>query len=360
MRILHVITSLRTGGAEKLMVDLLPRLKQKGHDVDLLLFDGTDTPFRRAAEAAGIRVFDLGKGGSVYSPAKLLKLIPFLRKYDVVHTHNTAPQLFAAIGSVLCSVVLCTTEHNTSNRRRGWRWYAVVDRWMYGRYRKVVCISKKAEENLREFIGDSRAEILTINNGVDVERYASAKASPELERIAPGSRKLIMVAGFRWEKDQDTIIRALAELPDDFHLFLVGDGVRRQECEALAAATGVETRVHFMGLRSDVAELLHAADYVIMSSHFEGLSLSSVEGMSVGKPFLASDVDGLREVVSGAGILFPHQDYKALARAISRLAENPEEYAAVARKCRERASEFDISAMADGYAKVYESIEWEK
>ena len=53
MRILHVITSLRTGGAEKLMVDLLPRLKQRGHEVDLLLFDGTDTPFRRAAEAVG-------------------------------------------------------------------------------------------------------------------------------------------------------------------------------------------------------------------------------------------------------------------------------------------------------------------
>ncbi|WP_290454440.1 glycosyltransferase family 4 protein, partial [Muribaculum intestinale] len=68
----------------------------------------------------------------------------------------------------------CTTEHTTSNRRRGWTWYASVDRWMYSRYRKVICISEKAEDNLREFIGESRAEILTINNGVDVEKYASA------------------------------------------------------------------------------------------------------------------------------------------------------------------------------------------
>ena len=143
MKILHVITSLRTGGAEKLMVDLLPRLKQKGLDVELLLFDGTDTPFRRDAEAAGIKVHDLGKGGSVYSPLHLFRLIPFLRKYDVVHTHNTAPQFFAAIGSVVCSVLLCTTEHTTSNRRRGWTWYASVDRWMYSRYRKVICIQRK-------------------------------------------------------------------------------------------------------------------------------------------------------------------------------------------------------------------------
>lgn len=356
MKILHVITSLRTGGAEKLMVDLLPRLKAYGHEVDLLLFDGTDTPFRRSAEAAGIKVFDLGKGGSVYSPVKFFKLLPYLRKYDVVHTHNTAPQLFAALGSVLCSVVLCTTEHNTSNRRRGWRWYAAIDRWMYGRYRKVICISQKAEDNLREFIGDSKAEITTINNGVDITKYALASTSPELNKIAPDSKKLIMVAGFRWEKDQDTIIKALPLLPRDFHLFLVGDGVRRQECENLAKQQGVSERVHFMGLRSDVANLLHAADYIIMSSHFEGLSLSSVEGMSVGKPFLASDVDGLREVVKGAGILFPHQDSAALAEEILKLDQSPELYQSVVQKCYNRALLFDISKMVDGYSKIYNNL----
>lgn len=81
MKILHVITSLRIGGAEKLMVDLLPRIKAEGHEVELLLFDGTCTPFRREIENAGIKVFDLGKGGSVYSPLRLLKLMPYLKKY---------------------------------------------------------------------------------------------------------------------------------------------------------------------------------------------------------------------------------------------------------------------------------------
>lgn len=353
MRILHVITSLRTGGAEKLMVDLLPRLKAKDLDVDLLLFDGTDTPFRREVEAAGIKVFDLGIGGSVYSPLRLIRLLPFMRKYDVVHTHNTAPQMFAALCRIFSRTKLVTTEHNTSNSRRAWKWYATIDRWMYGRYRKVICISKKAEDNLRSFIQDQSTKILTINNGVDVDKYVGAKPSPELEQLAPESRKLIMVAGFRPQKDQDTLIRALSLLPDKFHLFLVGDGVRHPELEALTKELALDDRVHFLGLRNDVAELLHAADYVVMSSHFEGLSLSSVEGMAVGKPMLASDVDGLREVVGGAGILFPHGDSKVLAAEIISLEASPEKYNTFAAACFRNAKRYDISVMAEQYAKCY-------
>ena len=356
MKILHVITSLRTGGAEKLMVDLLPRLKARGLDVDLLLFDGTDTPFRRDIEAAGIRVFDLGTGGSVYSPMRLLKLIPYLRKYDIIHTHNTAPQLFAAAASCLKKAKLVTTEHGGSNRRSSIRGFKVIDKWMYRKYDTIICIADKTKDNLLEYLSIPLGNGVTINNGIDVARYASAEPSPELEGIAPGSRKIIMVAGFRWEKDQDSLIRSLKHLPSKFHLFLVGDGVRRPELEALATHENLADRVHFLGLRTDVPQLLHAADYVVMSSHFEGLSLSSVEGMSVGKPFLASDVDGLREVVAGAGILFPHKDSKTLAHQILQLEKSHESYTSVANACLDRASDFDISKMVEGYYRIYNPL----
>lgn len=356
MRILHVITSLRTGGAEKLMVDLLPRLKAKDLDVDLLLFDGTDTPFRREVEAAGIKVFDLGIGGSVYSPLRLIRLLPFMRKYDVVHTHNTAPQMFAALCRIFSRTKLVTTEHGGSNRRRSIRSFKLIDKCMYNRYDGVICIAAKTEKNLCEYLGKCKTKILTINNGVDIAKYSGATPSDELERLVPGSRKLIMVAGFRWEKDQDTLIRALSLLPDKFHLFLVGDGVRRPELEALTKELALDDRVHFLGLRTDVAELLHAADYVIMSSHFEGLSLSSVEGMAVGKPMLASDVDGLREVVGGAGILFPHGDSNALAARILDLDTNVEKYRTIASACGHRAAQFDISAMAEKYSQLYSTL----
>lgn len=353
MKILHVITSLRTGGAEKLMVDLLPRLNAKDLDVDLLLFDGTDTPFRREVEAAGIKVFDLGIGGSVYSPLRLIRLLPFMRKYDVVHTHNTAPQMFAALCSIFSKTKLVTTEHGGSNRRRSIRGFKLIDKWMYNRYDRVICIAAKTEKNLCEYLGKCKTKILTINNGVDIAKYSGATPSDELERLVPGSRKLIMVAGFRWEKDQDTLIRALSLLPDKFHLFLVGDGVRRPELEALTKELALDARVHFLGLRTDVAELLHAADYVVMSSHFEGLSLSSVEGMAVGRPMLASDVDGLREVVGGAGILYEHANPNDLADKLIKLENSPNLYKEISVICSKRAAEYNISKMVVSYLKLY-------
>jgi len=359
MKILHVITSLQTGGAEKLMVDLLPRLRDAGHEVTLCVFYGIHTTFMSALEEQDIRIITLGQNPNAYNPKYLWRLYRLLKRgqYDIVHTHNTAPQLFAALCSVLCSVVLCTTEHTTSNRRRGWKWYATIDRWMYNRYNKVICISQKAEDNILQYLGKCNAEITTINNGVDIEKYANATASDELESIAPGSRKIIMVAGFRWEKDQDTLIKSLKYLPTQFHLFLVGDGVRRCELESLIQAEGIKDRVHLVGLRDDVPQLLHAADYIVMSSHFEGLSLSSVEGMCAGKPFISSDVDGLREVVKDAGILFPHNDCEALAREILNLEADILRYRAVAEACRHRANYFDISFMAENYNKIYLSLQ---
>lgn len=109
MKILQVITSMHIGGAEKLVTEITPLLKDRGYQVDVLLFDGTCTSFKLALQKKGIRIFEFSKGGSVYNPLYILKLFSFLRKYDIIHTHNTAPQLFAALGSVVCSVVLVTT-----------------------------------------------------------------------------------------------------------------------------------------------------------------------------------------------------------------------------------------------------------
>jgi glycosyltransferase involved in cell wall biosynthesis len=353
MKILHIITSLHTGGAEKLIIDLTPRLRELGHSVDVLLFDGSNTPFKQQLVAAGITILELSKGGSVYNPLHIFKLIPIIRQYDIIHTHNTAPQLFAAIANIFGKTKLITTEHSTDNRRRHLWWYKPIDRFMYNQYKEVICISDQAEENLRNYIGKCRANITTIYNGVDIQKYATAQPSSELNNIAPNCKKIIMVAGFRYQKDQDTLIRATALLPQEFHTFLVGDGERREVCENLAIAEGVSDRVHFMGIRMDVPELLKAADYIVMSSHWEGLSLASIEGMSVGKPFLASDVDGLREITTNAGVLFQHQNATQLAEEIKVLDKNTAKYQQIAQQCFDKAKLFDISIMAEKYNNVY-------
>ena len=352
MKILQVITSLRTGGAEKLIVDMVPRYMEHGYDVDVLLFDGERTPFREELERQGVKVFDLGRG-SVYNPLKLFRLLPFLRRYDIVHTHNTAAQLFAAVGSVLCPVALVTTEHTTSNRRRAWKWYVPVDRWMYGRYRKVICISDKAKENLAAYLGHDK-NVITIYNGVDCSKYNMAKPYQDLRES--GKVIVTMVAGFRYQKDQDTLIKAVARLPENYELWLIGDGERRQVLENLAIEKGVSDRVRFWGIRNDIPEMLKTSDIIVMSSHFEGLSLSSIEGMSVGHPFVASDVDGLHEITEGAGVLFPHGDDKTLADIIFRLANDKEYYRQVADRCLERASRYDIKNTVDAYLQVYDAI----
>ena len=353
MKILHIITSLHTGGAEKLIVDLTPRLRKIGHSVDVLLFDGRDTPFKQQLAASGITILESSNGGSVYNPLHIFKLIPIIQKYDIIHTHNTAPQLFTAISNIFCKKILITTEHSTDNRRRTLWWYKPIDRFMYNQYKEVICISDQAEENLQNYIGKCQANITTIYNGVDVQKYATAHPSNDLNMIAPNCKKIIMVAGFRYQKDQDTLIRATALLPKKIHTFLVGDGERREVCENLAISEGVADRVHFMGIRMDVPELLKAADYVVMSSHWEGLSLASIEGMSVGKPFLASDVDGLHEMTINAGILFQHQNAAQLAEKIMMLDESPSKYQQIAQQCADKAKLFEISIMVRKYNELY-------
>lgn len=357
MKILHVITSLSTGGAEMLVVNLMPMFKKMGHEVGVVVFNGERTPLmdRLERECPECEIYRLGT--SYYNPWYIMKLVRIMRKYDVVHTHNTAPQLFGAFGSVLCSVVmrhenvLVTTEHTTSNRRRGWKWYVCIDRWMYRRYKRVICISNQAEENLRQYLKREKFSIQTIFNGVDVESFHNAKA---VEAMKSEKFVAVMVAGFRYQKDQDTLVKAMEKLPKEgYELWLVGDGDRRKEIETLVRNLNLQDNVKFLGLRTDVAAILKTSDVVVMSSHWEGLSLSNIEGMSAGKPFVASDVDGLREVTDGHGILFPHEDSGALAEIIKRLSEDKEYYQSIANRCYSRAKEFDISEMARRYNEVY-------
>ena len=354
MKILQVITSLSTGGAEKLISEIAPMLRDKGHQVDVLAFDGADTAFKKALTDKGIKVYSFGKGCNVYNPLFIFRLAMMMKNYDIVHTHNTAPQLFAAIGSVLCSVVHSTTEHNTSNRRRDWKWYAWIDKWMYSRYRKVICISDSTEQNLRDFIRDGSDKICTVLNGINIKRYSHAIPVDKSTISNHPERKVIaMVAGFRYQKDQETLIRAFNSLPDTYELWLIGDGERRSIIEQCIKDNKLENHVLLLGVRSDIPSLLKSVDVVVQSSHWEGFGLAAVEGMAAGKPVVASDVDGLAQVVYGAGILFTAGDDKCLAKVLEKLLEDDVYYQQIATKCWERAQMFDIQKMVDAYNNVY-------
>ncbi len=351
MKILHVITSLRMGGAEKLVTELVPRLITRGHQVDVAVFDGVETPLMAQLKSKECKVFSLGK--SMYSPMHIFRLIKLIKGYDIVHTHNTYPQLYAAIANIFVKTKLITTEHSTNNRRRNCAIFRIIDKWMYSQYDQVVCISDKAYENLRDYIVQDE-NISVVYNGVDVEVFHN---TPPLDVKKFGKFVFVMVASFHWQKDQDTLIRTLALLPrGQFELWLVGDGNRRSILEQLTEDMGVQDDVKFWGIRSDVPQILHASDIVVMSSHFEGLSLSSLEGMAVGKPFLASDVDGLHEVVEGAGVLFPHKDANALAKILHKLKDDTEYYGEIASACYERVKKYDIENTINSYESLYKYV----
>lgn len=354
--VFHVITSLRTGGAEKLMVDLLPRLRDNGNHVELIVFDGVHTPFFEALEKQGIKIHAFSVNGSVYNPMHIIKLWRLIRHADIVHTHNTSPQLFAAIANIFVKTKLITTEHNTSNRRRQKAWMKPLDRWMYRQYDKIICISDQAEQNLKAYLPEIGSRVCTIYNGIDLSLSVQTQ---QVDFCRKNDEVCItMVAAFREQKDQKTLIRAISLLPDNYRLQLVGTGDQNliSECHQLVTKEKLHSRVSFLGMRNDVPTILSESDIIVLSSHYEGLSLSSLEGMASGRPFIASDVDGLHEIVDGFGVLVPHEDSKALATAIKNVAEDDDYARQIAKRCQERAKFFDIEIMGKRYSAEYDSL----
>mgnify|MGYP000519546989 CR=1 FL=1 len=356
MRILHVITDLNTGGAEKLMVDLLPRMNTSGCEVEICLFNGTSTPFLQQIKDAGIKIYIFGEKPNYYSPKYLWKLIKLAKRFNIVHTHNTSPQLFGAFASLWCKAKFCTTEHTTMSHHRVW-WFEPMERWMYSRYAHVMCISEATLQNMRAVAGKKVPNATIIPNGIDLSIY---KNTIPVDRSSintySNSKVLLMVGRYSYQKDQATIIKAMTLLPMNVELWLAGYGETHDKLLILAKSLGVADRVHLLGMRTDVPNLLRACDVVIQSSHIEGFGLAAVEGMAVGKPVVASEVQGLAQVVQGAGILFPHEDEKSLAEEVKHLLNDDVYYNKVANRCKERADEYDIQRMVDGYKDIYNSL----
>jgi glycosyltransferase involved in cell wall biosynthesis len=121
-------------------------------------------------------------------------------------------------------------------------------------------------------------------------------------------------------------------------------------------AMGLREKVHLLGLRSDVPEVLNAADVFVLSSDWEGNPLSVMEAMAAGKPVICTAVGGVPELVEDGrcGLLVPQGDAKALAQAMRYLLEDPEARTSMGRASARRAIErFDLKAMTGAYEDLY-------
>ncbi|CEJ70995.1 N-acetylgalactosamine-N, N'-diacetylbacillosaminyl-diphospho-undecaprenol 4-alpha-N-acetylgalactosaminyltransferase [Chryseobacterium oranimense G311] len=358
MKILHIIDGLGTGGAEKLLTEIVPGLVEEGCQVDVLLLNGEITPFYKKLEDGGCcNIFSLGN--RFYHPLYVIKIIPYLSKYDVVHVHLFPAQYFAALAKMIGNknVKLIFTEHSTSNNRIENNKFKRIEKFIYSFYNKIICITHGVKSKLIEKLDIPEEKLVVIENGINIQ---DIKNAPKANRIDFGysenDRLLIMVASFRPNKDQDTLIRTLSLLPNNYKLILVGDGGDRREIvKNLAKSLKVENRINFLGIRADVYSLLKMCDIAILSSHAEGFGLAAVESMVCGIPLVASNVDGLAQVVNGGGMLFEKGNEEDLKSKIISL-EDKDYYIKVAERGLAKAYEFDIKKMIQSTLELYSSL----
>lgn len=356
MKVLFVINSLATGGAEKVVLDLIMQLKDRKYEVDLALLNSQDTLFRRKlAELNDVRIFSLGNKNN-YNFFKALRITKYLKNYDVIHVHLFPSLYFVALAKLFSfSIVpLIYTEHSTRNRRRNKIAFRWMDRFIYNRYDGIVTISTEVKLYLLQHLKLSGLPLVTIPNGVDLKQFDKNNYIKNID--ASKAINLVQVSRLTPEKDHETLIKAIPYIKYTVKLKIVGEGPLKKKLEQLVKMLEIESQVDFLGIQENIPNILQESDIAVLSSNHEGLSLSGLEAMASGTPLVASKVPGLTTLVHGAGVLFEHNDHLDLAEKINELIENPEHYKKVAQACLERSKKYSLDKMVDAHIALYKEL----
>ncbi len=374
-RVVLAIPVLLAGGTERQTLALATVLRKAGREVLVCCYHEAEPAVVAAFEAAGARVVSLGLPRALGLPAVFLELRRRFRELrpEVVHVQYLAPGFTAVLAARAAGVrTVFATVHQPARAyglrerllaraaaRLCTRFFAVslaVERSWFG---GAALLDPEAPRAGRRH--------LTLYNAVDAEAVAAAAdgADRAALRRGLGIAAQAPVIGYlgrvRAEKGLDVLVRALREVARCFpavRLLVVGDGPGAREARQAAAEAGVEDRVVWAGMRerSEAWRLLAAVDVVAVPSRFEGFGLAAAEAQAAGRPGVASDVDGLREVVAGgeSGLLVPPADAGALAAALAGVLRDPVGAAAMGRRGRELArSRFAPSTYARGILSEY-------
>lgn len=358
MKVLRVITSLKMGGAERSIVTNVPMHIKNGIEMDVFLLDGTKTDFYNELLEHNVKIITSLKKRSLYNPLLIWDLMKILNNYDIIHAHLFPTLYWVAFAKIFSKskVSLIYTEHSTHNKRREIKLLKYLEKFIYKQYETIISISEATTNNLREYLGYHK-NIVTINNGVDLTPFnVPSKLNRTYYNLKPTDFVLIQIASFRGAKDQETVIKALNELPNNVHLFLVGVGELLERNKLLVDSLNLNDRVHFLGKRNDIADLIKISDVLIMSSKYEGFGRAAVEGMAAGLPVIATDVPGLRDVVNNYGLLFHYKDFVSLSKHVINLMNDKQLYNEISSKCLNRANYFDVIKMIDGYENEYQKL----
>lgn len=299
----------------------------------------------------GLPIHYVGKkrGFSLGAMGKLFRMLDAFQP-DVVHTHLYAC-VYAAPWPVLRRRPWLHTLHTLpkiENRRLPRR--LLTKALTALGYMRPVAISGSHRQMVAQYYRLDPETVPVVYNPVDVSLF-----SAELKR-KDGTLRFITAGRLSPEKNQTMMLRAFAEFlakGRDARLVVLGRGELEDQLRALVRELGIEKQVVFAGFVENVQDYLADAYVFLLSSDYEALPLAVLEAMAAGLPVIATDVGGLRDIVTDNGILIPAGDQKAMVLAMKRLYEDPLLCRQMGQASRDHAAAYDVSAAVDGYCRLY-------
>ena len=358
--VVQVLYSLEIGGAEKLALTIGAHLERKRFRPAICALD-RDGPLSEELMRYGIPYHVLWRKG--IEAGVLARLYRCFRqeRARVVHTHQFPQLLFSCLPARAYGARIVHTEHEFYTYRdnaRARRLFKPLLRFCSA----LTVVGPEIERYYIDELGVPPQRIRVIANAVDIAQFNTSARESRI-RLGLAAEDLVfgIVGRLEREKDHGTLLRAFRRLADQrpaTRLLIVGEGSLRRELEDSTRSLGLERNVTFLGMRSDIPELLAAFDVFVLSSVHEGVPLSVVEAMGAGKPVIATDVGGLRLLVKHSvnGLLVPPSDPAAFEAAMSTLAANPELRQSMGARSGQIAREsFSVSNMINQYQEIYEA-----
>ena len=362
IKVTHVLPNFGPAGAEHMAVSLMRTLDRRRFEVSAIsLFGRSGTYLEELLERDGIPVWYLGKRPG-FDPRMFVRVARTLERIrpHVVHTHRYV--LRYGLPYVLSRRVRVRvhTVHNIAEKEVGWAG-RLVHRVAFKGGVQPVAIAEEVDNSLRRYYGISDSPL--IPNGIPVERFQQPSIGREewlrREGFAPTDVLFVCVAWLRPQKNPSLLLESFARGPASdprARLLFVGGGELRASLEERIYALGLQDKVHLLGVRSDIPEVLNAADVFVLSSDWEGNPLSVMEAMAAGTPVICTAVGGVPELFEdgGGGLLVPPGDAKALTRAMRRMLVSPQMRTSMGEASAKRSVErFGLQAMTEAYEDLY-------
>lgn len=361
LRIAHLIESDGPGGAERVVVQLATALQAAGaQNVVFLPADGEGW-LARELEGSGVAIeyFRIERPISV-ACARALKHAFRRDRIAVAHSHEFSMAVYGAWASWRVGIPHVITMH-------GGRYYAhrlrrrLALRAALAVSARTIAVSASLARDISRDLSFPQSRILTVPNGVRYARPERVSLRDELQ-LGPDDRLLVSIGNLYPVKGHQYLIDALALLGGrhpTLHCAIAGRGELADALAARARDCGLASRIHLLGLRSDVAAILGAADMFVLPSLSEGLPLALLEAMFAGCPIVASDVGEVRVALAHgeAGVLVAPGDPAGLAAAVDHLLRDPKQASDLGRRAAAQArAEYNVSQMVGRYLEIYQAL----